>query len=460
MIALIAMMMAASLAGLAFLDDGADTASDDPTPEVTPDPQPEPEPEPEPEPQPEPESEPEPEVQTPPVVVETDPETGAVTIMVEPGAEGRLLLVSEQIELTPGNESSSGGEEFRATLFWAPPDFDFDEASAAVDWDAFRQAFRDAGTAPDAEDYYRAVGLETLEIWELGDEGWIEPQTGEIAPAYETIRFDTRTELPEITSNRPIEYYEVDNNAPLDYELANSDGDYLTPLGGPGDLAFDFVTTIESYGASPFDAEFFDSVRTADGDVITGTGLQDFIFSPPGDPTAITIIGGAGEDTITAGLNDTIITDDDTDIDVINIDLPASFGQIYDEVPVIQAGPEDVIEIDPTNSLVIGYTIDRGAGVTDYLYHIVHAPDGFAAPAEVLGAADSPLSLEDFYRAAGVQLMAMGHMGSLDQSDPSNPIDTRVAQPQFQGARLGMYSAVLQGETVTFSTVFQPVPAA
>ena len=77
-----------------------------------------------------------------------------------------------------------------------------------------------------------------------------------------------------------------------------------------------------------------------------GSAFVDVILHPLGDPTAVTIIGGAGEDKIFAGLNDTIVTNDDTDADIIYVDTPASFAQIYDEVPVIQAGPEDVIEIE------------------------------------------------------------------------------------------------------------------
>ena len=59
-----------------------------------------------------------------------------------------------------------------------------------------------------------------------------------------------------------------------------------------------------------------------------------------------------------------------------------------------------------------------------------------------------------------MHLLAVVPAGSVDLSDPANPVDTRVAPPQFQGAELGLYSAVLQGETVTFSTVFQPVSVA
>ena len=97
--------------------------------------------------------------------------------------------------------------------------------------------------------------------------------------------------------------------------------------------------------------------------------------------------------------------------------------------------------------------------MTDYLYHIVHAPDGFAAPNTVLGAGDSPVSLEAYYLAAGIQLMAVGDLGSLDQSDPTNPVDTRIAPPAFDGPSLGFQLAQLTGDTITAATVFTTTSA-
>jgi hypothetical protein len=278
-------------------------------------------------------------------------------------------------------------------------------------------------------------------------------------PRSDVVRYDTRTMLPDITANRDIEYYEAGLDRPLAEALPSSAGPDLKPLDGPEDLAFSFSTTLESYVEGGGEDQSLASFHPNDGDVITGTDLWDFITSPPGDPTAITIIGGIGEDTIVAGLNDTIITDDDSDGDIIRIDTPASFAQIYDDVPVIHAGPEDVIEVEPADSLVISYAIDRGAGVTDYLYHIVHAPDGFAAPNRVLGAGDSPVSLEDFYLAAGIQLLAVGHLGSLDQSDPANPVDTRIAPPAFDGPLPGFQLAQLTGDTISAETIFTTATA-
>lgn len=461
MLAIFAFMFAASFAALAFVDDGDTAPSEDDTPPLPPESASLPEPELEPEPEPEPDAEP-----APLFTVQTDPATGATDITVAPEADGRLMAFFSEAEFIPGNEGVSGGDYYGLTLILVPEDVDFEEAANSFDWQSFITANTDAGITPDRADYFAAIGVELVQHWDLGADGNTNPVAGDFSGDYHQIRFDDRTLLPEITANRDIAWFELTNNEEL-LGLMFNNVVASAQVAGP-EAFFDFRTVVETYafqtaagtpsgGAENWEDRVFLSPN--DGEVIMGSAFADVILHPPGDTTAVTISGGAGEDKIFAGLNDTIITDDDSDRDIIYVDTPASFAQIYDEVPVIQAGPEDVIEIDPADSLVIGYAIDRGAGVTDYLYHIVNAPDGFAAPNTVLGAGDSPVSLEDFYLAAGIQLMAVGHLGSLDQSDPTSPVDTRMAPPQFSGAALGFQLAQLTGDTITADTVFTPTAA-
>lgn len=467
MLAILAFMFAASFAALAFVDDDDTAPPEDDTPPPPPPlesaPLPEPELEPEPEAEPDAASDAEP---APLFTLQTDPVTGATDITVAPEADGRLMAFFSAAEFIPGNSSVSGGEAYGLTLVLVPDDVDFEEAANSFDWQTFLAASSDAGITLDRADYFAAIGVELVQHWDLGQQGETNPVAGTFSGDYNQIRFDDRTLLPEITANRDIAWFELTDNEEL---LGLMFGNVVAsePVTGP-EAFFDFQTTVETYafqtaagtpsgGEENWEERVFLSPN--DGDMIMGSEFADVILHPPGDPTAVTIIGGAGEDKIFAGLNDTVITDDDSDRDIIYVDTPASFAQIYDEVPVIQAGSEDVIEIEPSGSLVIGYAIDRGAGVTDYLYHIVHAPDGFAAPNTVLGAGDSPVSLEAYYLAAGIQLMAVGDLGSLDQSDPTNPVDTRIAPPAFDGPSLGFQLAQLTGDTITAATVFTTTSA-
>ena len=458
-------MFAASFVALAFVDDddAAPPEDDTPPPPLESAPLSEPELEPAPEAEPDAASDAEP---APLFTLQTDPVTGATDITVAPEADGRLMAFFSAAEFIPGNSSVSGGEAYGLTLVLVPDDVDFEEATNSFDWQTFLAASSDAGITLDRADYFAAIGVELVQHWDLGEEGNTNPIAGTFSGNYNQIWFDDRTLLPEIMANRDIAWFELTNNEEL---LGLMFGNVVASAQVTGPEAyFDFQTTVETYafqtvagtpsgGEENWEERAFLSPNG--GDVIMGSAFADVILHPPGDPTAVTIIGGAGEDKITAGLNDTVITDDDSDRDIIYVDTPASFAQIYDEVPVIQAGPEDVIEIEPSGSLVIGHAIDRGAGVTDYLYHIVHAPDGFAAPNTVLGAGDSTVSLKAYYLAAGIQLMAVGDLGSLDQSDPTNPVDTRIAPPAFDGPSLGFQLAQLTGDTITAATVFTTTTA-
>lgn len=442
------LMIGAALAMPVFLDDGDSTAEDEPNPR---------------------DLEPEPEGSVPrasgqqlgtepdealPLTVETDPITGAVNITVAPDAEGRLMAVFEDSFTIPGNESSSGGSAYGMTLLWVPEGVNFEEAANTFDWPAFFNSNSEAGITPDRADYFAAIGVGLVEHWDLGERSIIESAEGDFGEwPYAQTRFDDRTLLPEITANHEIEWFELSGQEDL-LALMSVNAVEMEQAAGPEDLMFDFRTSVESFPHGAWSNGDVRSYTPENGDMIAGSDFDDVIDNPPGDPTAVTIMGGAGQDKISAGLNDTIITDDDSDADTIYVYLPASFAQIYDEAPVIRAGHEDVIEITAPDSVVITYAEDQGNGVIAYFYHIVSAPGGFELPSEALEAYDASLTLQAYYHAIGAQLLARGSLGSLDQSDSGNVIDTRISAPQFNGVDHGFLAATLSGGTVTASTAF------
>lgn len=392
-----------------------------------------------------------------PVTVETDPASGAVNITVAPDAEGRLMAVFEESFIIPGNESSSGGHAYGMTLLWVPENVDFEEAANTFDWQAFFESNSETGIIPERADYFAAIGVGLVEHWDLGERGYIDSSEGELGDwPYAQIRFDDRTLLPEISANQEIEWFELSGQEDLLTSMSVNAVN-MEQAAGPDDLIFDFLTSVESYPQGPESNGDVSRYTPQNGDVIAGSEFDDVIDNPPGDPTAVTIMGGAGEDKISAGLNDTIITNDDSDVDAISVLLPASFAQIHDEAPVIQSGPEDIIEIAAPDSLVITYAKDQGNGIIDYVYHIVSVPGGFELPSDALEANDAPLSLQAYYHVIGAQLLAWGSLGSLDQSDSNNTIDTRVPAPQFEGVDRGYLAATLSGDMVTTSTVFTAV---
>lgn len=394
--------------------------------------------------------------EVPAVTVETDPITGAVNITVAPDAEGRLMAVFEDSFIIPGHESSSGGRAYGMTLLWVPEGIDFQQAANSHDWQSFFNSYREAGVTPERADYFAAIGVDLVEHWDLGERGYLDSADGAFGDwPYAQDRFDDRTLLPEITANQDIEWFELSGQDDL-LSVMSVNGLEMVPAEAQENLMFDFRISVESYREGPWTNGDVTRYSAENGDVIAGTDFDDVIDNPPGDPTAVTIMGGAGEDKISAGLNDTIITNDDTDTDTIRIDSPASFARIYDEVPVIEAGPEDVIEIEASDSLVITFAQDDGNGVTTYFYHVISALGGFELPSEVLEANDAPLTLQDYYDIIGAQLLARGSLGSIDDSDSGNPIDTRVEAPRFEGVDLGFFTGALSGGTVTASTSFTP----
>lgn len=454
MFTIIGLMMVASLAAMAIIGDDGDSPPEE---EIQQDvPEPESDPEPESALEPEPELEPEERSEAQPLfTLQTDPVTGDTNVTVAPEAQGRLMAFLDTGEINRFSDPCSSAEYFGLTLVLVPEDVDFEAAANSFDWQAFRDANQAAGITPDRADFFAAIGVELVQQWDLGERSFLEPFTWEFLDDDDQIRFVDGDRMPEITANRDIEWFELTDDRELLYQMITNSV-VAEQVEGPEGIV-DPRTIVESFSQGTDNAPDTVFLTPDEGDVVMGSEFADVIVHPQVDTTAITIIGGAGEDTITAGLNDTIITNDDTDADLINIDTFPGFAQRYDEVPVIRAGPEDVIDIDPINSIVISYEIDRGAGVTDYVHHIIYTLGFDVTPDQVMGPGGS-LSLAQYYNAACMHLLAVVPGGSVDLSDPANPIDTRVAPPQFQGAGLGMYSAVLQGETVTPSTVFQPVP--
>ena len=442
MLAIVGLMMVASLAAMAFVGDDGDTQ---PEADIQPD-------VPEPEPEPEEPSEPE-----PLFTLQTDPVTGDTDVTVAPEAQGRLMAFLDTSEINRFTNGSCTAEYFGLTLVLVPEEVDFEAAANSFDWQAFRQANIAAGITPDRGDLFAAIGVELVQQWDLGERSYLEPFTWEFLDDDDQIRSVDSYRMPEITANRDIEWFELTAGRDLLFQMITN-GVAAERVEGPAGIV-DPRTIVETFSQGTENAPDTVFLTPDEGDVVMGSEFADVIVHPQVDTTAITIIGGAGEDTITAGLNDTIITNDDTDADIVNIDTFPGFAQRYDEVPVIHAGPEDVIDIDPIDSIVISYEIDRGAGVTDYFHHIVYTQGFDVTPDQVMGPGGS-ISLAEYYNGACMHLLAVVPGGSVDLSDPENPIDTRVAPPQFQGARLGMYSAVLQGDTVTYSTVFQPVTGA
>lgn len=392
-----------------------------------------------------------------PFIVETDPTTGAVNITVAPDAEGRLLAVFEDSFIIPGQESSSGGRAYGMTLLWVPENIDFEDAANNHDWQTFFNSNHEAGIVPDRADRFAAIGVELVQYWDLGERSFIDSAESDFGEwPYSQTRFDDRTLLPDITANQEIEWYELSGQEDL-LALMSVNAVEMEQALGPEDLTFDFQTSVESYPQGPWSNGNISNYTPEDNDVISGTEFDDVIDNPPGDPTAVTILGGAGEDKISAGLNDTIITDDDSDADTAYVYSPASFAQVYNEAPVIQAGPEDIIEIEAPDSLVITYAEDQGGGVFAYFYHVVSIPNGFELPSEALEADDAPLTLQAFYDAIGAELLARGSLGGLDQSDSNNVVDTRISAPKFNGVDHGFLAATLSGGTVTASTEFTSV---
>ena len=452
MLAILAFMFAASFAALAFVDDDDTAPPEDDAPPPPPPLESAPLPEPEPEPDAAVDAEP-----SPLFTLQTDPVTGDTDVTVAPEAQGRLMAFLETGELNRFTNGSCIAEYFGLTLVLVPEDVDFEEAANSFDWEAFRDANIAAGITPDRADFFAAIGVELIQQWDLGEPSYLEPY-GIHLDDDSQIRFVDGYSMPEITANRDIEWFELTDSRDLLYQMMTNIV-VAEPVEGPEGIV-DPRTIVETFSQGTANSPDTVFLTPDEGDVVMGSAFADVIVHPQVDTTAITIIGGAGEDTITAGLNDTIITNDDTEADIINIDTFPGFANNYDAVPVIHAGPEDVIDIDPFNSIVISYEIDRGGGVTDYFHHIVYTAMGFdVTPDQVMGPGGS-MSLAGYYNSACMHLLAVVPAGSVDLSDPANPVDTRVAPPQFQGAELGFYSAVLQGETVTFSTVFQPVSIA
>lgn len=442
MLGLFGLMMVAGVGAYAFLGDEGDTTREDDTP-----------PEPELELEPEPQAQPEAPRAADDLAIElvTDPQTGALTVTFDPTQDGSLVLVrSSTFELMGPSGYGFGESTYDGHLLWVPEGFDLDTAVAEYEALLEDPDYQGPRFAQADDAYFAQLGAIRLDHWSLGS--FSETDDGTSDGTGPIFYDDSRVNLPEIAANREIAAY----SAPDDSEgAARHPLENLRAVGGPEALAFWQGVVIRD----PFDwIDPGEAVQPQDGDVISGTGDDEDILNVPGDLTAVTILGGAGEDTISAGLNDTIITSDDTETDVITVDIPASLAQIHAEAPILQTGPEDIVEIEPQDSLVVTYAMARGDGVTDHFYHVVHAPDGFAPPATVLAPGDAPLTLEEFYRAAGVQLMAVGHLGSVDESDPANILDTRTAPPQFEGSGLGFLVADLQGDAVGFGTVFSTLP--
>jgi len=361
----------------------------------------------------------------------TDPETGALTITAPEGETGSLIVVQDEAEQLVGPLCCSFDGSYTATVFWVPDGLDPGQILQDFDFNGFVQNSPNSAE-PTAEDIFAGTGAEKIASFDLGRTLFSDQSTAGDA---DSINFlNTRVDLPEIQSNLPIEYF------PSIFAGAEA-----TPAG--------FTTTYETGLYFAFD-EVSDEVffsrdlplgdfEVQDGEIIDGTEFSYLIASPYGDPTAVTVEAGAGEDTVFAGLNDTIITNDDTDADEIRIAEPVSFGKIFDEVPVLRAGAEDTVVVSGENNFAIRYEVDLGGGVTEVFYHVVTADAAPGVPSQILDQSGGR-TIEEFYDEAGFQILATGSLGSFT-TDANGAVtaDNTVAAPQFDGLDQGLFAAKL-----------------
>jgi len=364
------------------------------------------------------------------LTLETDPVTGKISVTGTDDETGSLALIEGSYDDINASPNFGWNYTYDRALFYVPDGLDVQAAYDTFDWEAFEQAFvAENGVTPTFVDYFEALGLEV--VVEFDQTQWNTDSQGTvIPPPYiedPDSEFDTRSLLPEITSNLDIAFFKVDSAVNSRHYF---DGGFdLVEV--EDQQAFDHKFYVSVDSDEPFAEDSETEIFVADGDVINGTAFNDDIDSPPGDPTAITIFGGGGTDHITAGLNDTIITNDDTEEDLIQVGEPASYAQIYDEVPVLQAGPEDIVEVDGDGNFVVRFEQDAGNGVTDVFYHVLTSDAALVPPASSVESGEA-LSLKDFYARSGWQLLAVGGLGNIT-TDGATTSDNTIPPPSFSG---------------------------
>jgi hypothetical protein len=370
------------------------------------------------------------------VTITTDPQTGALTVTGAEDDTGSLALIKLGNDSLAGSTCCSVDYDYSAALFYVPEGVDVSTVANDFDFNAF---FENAapGQLPTLNDIFGPSGMEQVAGFDLGEYAFLDSAQGEGGATTLDVT-DTRVDLPNVESNLPIAYFYSEDYGPFEpggRDVVEFDRDVELYL------SFEGLTEEEVFGSDAPPSSI--SIDPQDGDTIDGGELSYLILNTPGDPTAVTIEGGAGEDTITGGLNDTIITDDDTDADTIEIGVLPSFAESFDAAPVIEAGSEDTVVVDGTNNFAIRFEVDQANGETEVFYHLVNAPDGLASPAPMLSDQSEPLSIQQFYAEMGWELMATGNLGSYSEAPGGAVIDNTLAPPQFEGIDQGFFSVAL-----------------
>jgi len=351
--------------------------------------------------------------------LETDPATGTITVTAAEDDPGSLALIRLEGEEQVGGTCCSTDVSYSGGLYYVPDGVTVTDVADAFDYNAFFANAAD-GQEPTLDDIYGSSGMELLAEFDMGRYQYLDGEQG-VGSATQLTVENTLTNMPEVLSNLPIEYYGSQYEAAGEREVVDFDQPVEMRLATEG-LTEDEVLNQAGLGRE---------VDPQDGDIIDGTDFPYLILNPPGDPTAVTIQAGAGEDTITAGLNDTIVTNDDTDTDTILIGKPLSFADIYSEVPILEAGAEDIVEVDGDGNFVIRFEQDAGNGVTDVFYHVLTSDAALVPPPSSVEAGEA-LSLKDFYARSGWQLLAVGGLGNVT-IDGAATSDNTIPPPSFSG---------------------------
>jgi len=385
------------------------------------------------------------------LAITTDPQTGAITVTGAEDDTGSLALIKLGNDSLANSTCCSVDYDYSAALFYVPDGVDVSAVANDFDFNGF---FENAapGQLPTLNDIFGPSGMEQVAEFDLGEYQFFDNSQGTGGAGSLDVT-DTRIDVPNVESTLPIAYFYSEDYGPFDAggrDMVEFDRDVELYL------SFEGLTEEELFGSDAPPSSI--SIDPQDGDTIDGGELSYLILNTPGDPTAITIEGGAGEDTIFGGLNDTIITDDDEEADTIEIGVLPSFAEVFDAAPVIEAGSEDTVVVEGTNNFAIRFEVDLGNGETEVFYHLVTAPDGLVSPAPMLSDQSEPLSIQQFYAEMGWELMATGSLGSYAEAPGGGLIDNTLAPPQFEGIDQGFFSVALPvGALVSDSSAeFEP----
>lgn len=334
-------------------------------------------------------------------------EDGTVTIELGEDETGSLLAVSFEDEYVPNDDGSSGGSAYSLVLYLVPEgvevptsraeiaaDLDDDPDNPLEEYDVTWQAV--------VEEY----GLVRLESWNLGRIGSDHAafyDGGE--PAYWT----SLVHPPELVSDASLDFLTVrgDDGALASVEAANA------PLGLSNETLTiryhsELGTGGDDTGETPNNGSFTNILteNVPSGGIFSAGDGNDAILAAPGSSVPIVIVTGQGEDEVTVGLNQTVVTGnlpdtysegdslkeqsfDDTGGDIINVqivDLDHATDDIEREifadendtvrysVPTYGDAPAGSLVLIEAESVVIetGTDVEQGAYTTTLTEQSVH----------------------------------------------------------------------------------------